>query len=116
MPGLRGSLLDRRGNQLASSEDAATIYATPYQVKNPPKAAAQLAPILKAKPGEVLEALTEESGFSYVAHKVDLGTAAKIEKLGSGRDRPASRQPPHLSAGRDGGPGDRRRSAPKTRA
>lgn len=81
VPGLRGSLLDRRGNQLASSEDAATIYATPYQVKNPPQAAAKLAPILGQKKGEVLAALTEESGFSYIAHKVDLGTAAKVEDL-----------------------------------
>ncbi len=39
VPGLRGSLLDRRGSELAASEDAATIYATPYQVKNPPRAA-----------------------------------------------------------------------------
>ena len=81
VPGLRGDLLDRRGNKLAASEDAATIYATPYQVKNPPQAAAQLAPILKQPKGEVLEALTAEGGFSYVAHKVDLGTAAKIEAL-----------------------------------
>lgn len=81
VPGLRGSLLDRRGNRLASSEDAATIYATPYQVKNPPQAAAKLAPILDQPKGEVLEALTAESGFSYVAHKVDLGTAAQVEAL-----------------------------------
>jgi len=81
VPGLRGDLLDRRGNKLAASEDAATIYATPYQVKNPPQAAAQLAPILDEKKGEVLEALTVEGGFSYVAHKVDLGTAAKIKAL-----------------------------------
>src|SRR3569623_1746694 len=49
VPGLRGDLLDRRGNKLAASEDAATIYATPYQVKNPPGAAAQQAPLLKEK-------------------------------------------------------------------
>ena len=55
VPGLRGSLLDRRGNELAASEDAATIYATPYQVKNPPKAAEKLAPILELDKGEVLE-------------------------------------------------------------
>jgi cell division protein FtsI (penicillin-binding protein 3) len=81
VPGLRGSLLDRRGNKLASSEDAATIYATPYQVKNPPRTAAQLAPILEMGKGEVLGALTAESGFSYIAHKVDLATAAKVERL-----------------------------------
>jgi cell division protein FtsI/penicillin-binding protein 2 len=81
VPGLRGSLLDRSGNKLAFSEDAATIYATPYQVKNPPAAAAKLAPLLEESKGEVLSALTEESGFSYLAHRVDLATATKIEAL-----------------------------------
>ncbi|HEX8051041.1 MAG TPA: penicillin-binding protein 2, partial [Solirubrobacterales bacterium] len=71
----------RRGNKLAASEDAATIYATPYQVENPPRAAERLAPILDQPKGEVLEALTAEGGFSYVAQKVDLGTAAKVEAL-----------------------------------
>lgn len=81
VPGLRGDLLDRRGNKLAASEDAATIYATPYQVKNPPQAAAKLAPILKQRKSEVLEALTAEGGFSYVAQKVGLGEAAQVEAL-----------------------------------
>jgi cell division protein FtsI (penicillin-binding protein 3) len=94
VPGLRGSILDRNGTRLASSEDAATIYATPYQVKNPPQAAARLAPVLKQKRGKVLEALTVESGFSYLAKDIDLATAAKVEKLeieGIG-ELPASRR------------------------
>jgi cell division protein FtsI (penicillin-binding protein 3) len=81
VPGLRGAILDRDGTRLASSEDAATIYATPYQVKNPPKAAALLAPILEEKKGKVLEELTVESGFSYLAKDVSLATAEKVEKL-----------------------------------
>jgi cell division protein FtsI (penicillin-binding protein 3) len=81
VPGLRGALLDRSGNKLASSESAATIYATPYQVKNAPRTAAKLAPVLKQPKGEVLEALTAESGFSYVARKVDLETAARVKAL-----------------------------------
>jgi cell division protein FtsI/penicillin-binding protein 2 len=81
VPGLRGSLLDRRGNELATSEDAATIYATPYQIKNPPQVATKLASILELKKGEVLEALTADSGFSYIAHKVSLEQAARIERL-----------------------------------
>jgi cell division protein FtsI (penicillin-binding protein 3) len=81
VPGLRGSLLDRTGNQLAASEDAATIYATPYQVKDPPRAAALLAPILDQPKGEVLSALTEESGYAVLDQKVDLVTAGKIEDL-----------------------------------
>jgi cell division protein FtsI (penicillin-binding protein 3) len=82
VPGLRGAILDRNGTRLASSEDAATIYATPYQVKDKPKVAEQLAPILGQKRGKVLEELTAESGFSYLAQDVDLATAAKVEKLG----------------------------------
>jgi cell division protein FtsI (penicillin-binding protein 3) len=81
VPGLRGGLLDRYGNPLAVSEDAATIYATPYQVKNPPRTARELARVLDEDPGDVLRSLTDDSGFSYVAHKVDLPTAARISRL-----------------------------------
>jgi cell division protein FtsI (penicillin-binding protein 3) len=82
VPGLRGAILDRDGTRLASSEDAATIVTTPYLVKKPQKAATLLAPILKEKRGEVLKALTAESGFAYLAKDVDLSTATKVEKLG----------------------------------
>ncbi|HEX9966377.1 MAG TPA: penicillin-binding protein 2 [Solirubrobacterales bacterium] len=81
VPGLRGGLLDRYGNPLAVSEDAATIYATPYQVKDPVSAAQRLARILDADREELLRSLTADSGFSYVAKKVDLPTAARIERL-----------------------------------
>jgi cell division protein FtsI (penicillin-binding protein 3) len=81
VPGLRGSLLDRRGNELAASEDAATIYATPYQVKDPPRAAQEIARALDLDEKDVLESLTAESGFSYIAQKVGLGAAAKVEAL-----------------------------------
>ncbi len=50
VPGLRGSVLDRHGNALAASEDAATIFAIPSQVKNPVMTAEKLAPILDLEP------------------------------------------------------------------
>jgi cell division protein FtsI (penicillin-binding protein 3) len=81
VPGLRGSVLDRFGNPLAVSEEAETIYATPYQVKNPPQTAAKLATILGLDSGEVLKSLTASSGFSYVARKVDVPTAARVSRL-----------------------------------
>ena len=64
VPGLRGTVLDRHGEALAASEDAATIYATPYQVKQPARVAEKLATILDEDPADVLRSLTEESGFS----------------------------------------------------
>jgi cell division protein FtsI (penicillin-binding protein 3) len=81
VPGLRGSVLDRFGNPLAVSEDAKTIYATPYQVKKPRQAAAKLASILDLEEDGVLESLTEDSGFAYVARKVDLPSAARVARL-----------------------------------
>ncbi len=81
VPGMRGSILDRRGNALAVSEEAATIFATPYQVEDPPKTARKLADVLGDPKGPILESLTARSGFEYVAQKVDLVTADRIEKL-----------------------------------
>ena len=81
VPGLRGSVLDRFGNPLAVSEDAKTIYATPYQVKKPRQTAAKLASILGLEEAEVLKSLSEESGFAYVARKVAVPTAARVARL-----------------------------------
>ncbi|MEX2107358.1 MAG: penicillin-binding protein 2 [Solirubrobacterales bacterium] len=81
VPGLRGSVLDRFGNPLAVSEDARTIFATPYQVKNPGQTAEKLATILDLDSVEVLDSLTEDSGFSYIAQKVDIPTAARVARL-----------------------------------
>jgi cell division protein FtsI/penicillin-binding protein 2 len=81
VPGLRGSLLDRFGNPLAVSEDAKTIYATPYQVKKPRQTAEKLASILGLEKDEVLKSLSEESGFAYVARKVEIPKAARVARL-----------------------------------
>jgi cell division protein FtsI (penicillin-binding protein 3) len=81
VPSLRGSVLDRSGGALAVSEDAASIFATPYQVKNPPRTAAKIGPILGLSKEEVLKSLTVHSGFSYIARKVDLSAWKKIEAL-----------------------------------
>ncbi len=81
VPGLRGGILDRNGKPLAASEDAATIFATPYQVKDPHRTAAKLAPILGLDRDEVLQSLTARSGFAYVARKVDVPTAARVARL-----------------------------------
>jgi cell division protein FtsI/penicillin-binding protein 2 len=78
VPGIRGSILDRRGKELAVSEDSATIFATPYQVENAPRTAEKLAKILDADPQEVLETLVLETGFEYVERKVSLGKAEQI--------------------------------------
>jgi cell division protein FtsI (penicillin-binding protein 3) len=94
LPSLRGSVLDRHGNALASSEDAATIFAVPPEVRKPAHAAEKLAPILGLPESKVLGEVTAESTYSVLAHNVDLPTAQRISRLelpGIGQD-PDSRR------------------------
>jgi cell division protein FtsI/penicillin-binding protein 2 len=81
LPSLRGSLLDRRGNPLAASEDAATIFAVPPEVTNPTRAARELAPILGLPEDEVLRDVSAETTYSVLAREVDLPTVKRIAAL-----------------------------------
>jgi len=94
LPSLRGSILDRRGNALAASEDTATVFAVPPEVTKPALAAEKLAPILKLSQGKVLGAVTGETTYAVLAKQVPLPTAKRIERLelqGIGED-PDSRR------------------------
>jgi cell division protein FtsI/penicillin-binding protein 2 len=82
IPSMRGSLLDRHGNELAASEDAATVFAIPFEVEQPVRAAEKLAPILDLEPDQVLRDLTSESGYALLARKVPMPVAARIDRLG----------------------------------
>lgn len=82
IPGHRGSIVDRKGKPLAVSEDAASVFATPYQVEDPGAVARRLGRILGLPESETLEALADRrSGFAYLARKVDLETANRIRRL-----------------------------------
>jgi cell division protein FtsI (penicillin-binding protein 3) len=82
IPGRRGRILDRNRRELAVSEDAADVIATPYQVKDPAQAARRLGPVLHVPEAEILRALADRSsGFAYLARQVGLPTADRVRKL-----------------------------------
>ncbi|HKH40536.1 MAG TPA: penicillin-binding protein 2 [Solirubrobacterales bacterium] len=82
VPGQRGRVLDRNGKVLASSEDAADVIATPYQVKDVGQTALRLHDILGEPTTDLVSKLGDgNSGFEYVARKVEASTAARIEML-----------------------------------
>ncbi len=82
VPAPRGAILDRNGNELAVSTDAADVSATPYLVKDVPKVSAQLAPLLDRSPEQIAVKLADrKSGFVYLARSVPGAIVAKIEKL-----------------------------------
>jgi cell division protein FtsI (penicillin-binding protein 3) len=78
----RGSIFDRDGAELALSMDMQTIFANPRFVPDPKAAAAALAPVLGVDPATVEERLSRDSGFVYLARKVDLEVADRVRALG----------------------------------
>jgi cell division protein FtsI (penicillin-binding protein 3) len=82
IPGQRGRVIDRTGKVLAVSEDAADIIATPYQVKDPERTAERLHDVTGVSVADLTESLSDRSsGFAYLARKVDLDTADRVERL-----------------------------------
>lgn len=81
LPAPRGSIEDRNGNELATSEPAVTITATPYLIRNPQRVATQLAEILGLESQKVFAALTRRSGFSYIARHVAAAQAESVKQL-----------------------------------
>jgi cell division protein FtsI/penicillin-binding protein 2 len=81
VPARRGAISDRNGIELAVSEPAADVAATPYLVKHPLRVAARLAPLLGSTEAAVLEKLDAKGGFVYLARNLPASRAEKIRAL-----------------------------------
>lgn len=82
VPAARGSILDRHGLDLAVSEDAVTVFANPFLIKNPAKVAAQVAPLLGESPAQVLPLISDpRKGFVYLKRKLSGPAGQKLENL-----------------------------------
>ncbi|HEV7806817.1 MAG TPA: penicillin-binding protein 2 [Solirubrobacteraceae bacterium] len=81
VPARRGAISDRNGIELAVSEPAADVAATPYLVKNPLRTAARLAPLLGITDSAVLTKLDARGGFVYLARNLPASRVEKIKAL-----------------------------------
>lgn len=82
VPAPRGSILDRNGDEIAVSTDAADISATPYLIEDVPAASRKLAPLLGQTPDQIAAKLADrKSGFVYLARSVPGSRVAAIKKL-----------------------------------
>ena len=83
VPAARGSIVDRHGLDLAVSEEATTVFANPFLIKNPAKVAAKLAPLLGEPETNVLKLIADpHKGFVYLKRKMSGAVGDKIKKLG----------------------------------
>jgi cell division protein FtsI (penicillin-binding protein 3) len=78
----RGTITDRHGTELAVSQDASTIYANPFLIKDPVEAARKLGPFLdEARDDLAVKLADRKKGFMYLARKVSPHTGARIQRL-----------------------------------
>ena len=78
----RGAITDRNGVELAVSEDSATVFANPKQVRNALAVARQVAPVVERPVQDVLKKLSDTRlGFVYLARQIDSTRGEAIEKL-----------------------------------
>jgi cell division protein FtsI/penicillin-binding protein 2 len=82
VPARRGTITDIDGTQLAISQPAQTIAATPYLVEDAGTAAAKLARAL-GKPRDVLlrRLARRDTGFVYLARRVPMRRALRAQRL-----------------------------------
>jgi cell division protein FtsI/penicillin-binding protein 2 len=78
VPAQRGTITDRNGIDLAVSEPAQDISATPYLVKEPLQVAQRLAPLLGQSQATLLADLSEHTGFVYLARAVPAKAAQMV--------------------------------------
>jgi cell division protein FtsI/penicillin-binding protein 2 len=81
LPAQRGTITDRNGVDLALSEPAQDISATPYLVKDPLNAARRLAPLLGRDEQGILAKLSEHRGFVYLARSLPADRAQAVAHL-----------------------------------
>ncbi|MHB0977039.1 MAG: peptidoglycan D,D-transpeptidase FtsI family protein, partial [Candidatus Aquicultorales bacterium] len=78
LPAKRGLILDRNGEVLADSLEVQTVYATPYLVNKKAKAAEKIASVLGMPKEKVNRLLATDSGFVYIARKIDPRLAGRL--------------------------------------
>jgi cell division protein FtsI (penicillin-binding protein 3) len=81
VPAQRGTITDRNGLDLAVSEPAQDISATPYLLRDPLSAAQRLAPLLGVSQDRLLRKLTQRSGFVYLARALPGARARAVLAL-----------------------------------
>lgn len=81
LPGERGDILDRNGEELAISLNTPVIYTDPLLVSAPEEAAAALAPVLGQDPAELEATLTSGGRFAYLQRQSTEEVADAVRAL-----------------------------------
>ena len=77
----RGAIYDRKGRELAVSVEADSIYANPFEIEDPYKAANIISQMLKVDSSRLIKEFNKEKGFIWIKRKVTPDEAEAVESL-----------------------------------
>jgi cell division protein FtsI (penicillin-binding protein 3) len=81
LPGERGRIFDRDGDDLALSVPARTVYAQPRLVVDPETTASRLAPLLHLKAATILDRIHKGGVWTYLARKIPVADGDAVARL-----------------------------------
>ncbi|MBW3536363.1 MAG: penicillin-binding protein 2 [Actinobacteria bacterium] len=81
LPAERGSIFDRNGRELALSLRQQTVWANPRVISDPFGMAKTLAPVIGVDEDKLVERLSRDAAFVYLARKVDDRVAEQVKNL-----------------------------------
>jgi cell division protein FtsI/penicillin-binding protein 2 len=82
VPARRGSITDRHGEELAVSQPAISVAATPYLIDDPLKVATRISGLLGRDRDDVLADLSKKhTGFVYLARKLPMDRGKQLQKM-----------------------------------
>jgi cell division protein FtsI (penicillin-binding protein 3) len=81
LPAQRGQILDRNGARLALSTPADDVYADPQLVDDPWGTATRLSPLLGVGVPDLVQAMTSDGTFVYLARQLGRGASDRIQRL-----------------------------------
>lgn len=83
LPAVRGDIVDRNGALLVTNTPVFSVFASPDQISPSDRQgiANRLAPVLNLDVGEILDNLSTNRQFVYLARRVPAATAQQLDKL-----------------------------------
>ena len=82
VPAERGTIRDRHGVELAVSEDAVTVFANPFLIRDPARVAQRLAPLIHVPAAQLLGKLADRrKGFVYLRRRMDAISGQRVQRL-----------------------------------
>ena len=82
VPARRGSITDRSGEELAVSQPAMSVAATPYLIHDPLAVSKRIAGLLDRDPQDVLADLSKKkTGFVWLGRKLPMERAKQLQKM-----------------------------------